>query len=68
MCCQMLMLSDAILEHLFFKIFLGYTPDPLTFSCLLRHWSVGLPKVGIKLLMPECSLIPKSYSLFPYFL
>ena len=33
----------------------------------------GFPKVGIKLLyinhlMPEFSLVPKSYSLFPYFL
>ena len=25
------MLSDAISEHLFFKIFLGYTPSPPTF-------------------------------------
>ena len=30
------MLSDAISEHLFFKIFLGYTPAPPTLFCFLR--------------------------------
>ena len=25
---EMIILSDAISEHLFFKIFLGYTPSP----------------------------------------
>ena len=33
---EIIMLSDAISEHLFFKIFLGYTPAPLTFFCFLR--------------------------------